>query len=61
MGTIVAVPPTEKIWKLEQIVGSGWHAGHDGTCVRCRKGDYVTCENEAINGETPVADNTGSR
>lgn len=24
-------------------VGVGWHGGHDGTCVACRRGDFVAC------------------
>jgi D-arabinose 1-dehydrogenase-like Zn-dependent alcohol dehydrogenase len=26
-GTIAAIPPTEKHWKLGQRVGAGWHGG----------------------------------
>ncbi|GBE84465.1 Alcohol dehydrogenase patD [Sparassis crispa] len=50
VGDVVAVHPTEKLWKVGQRVGSGWHGGHCSICSRCRTGDYMTCENEAING-----------
>ncbi|EIN13807.1 GroES-like protein [Punctularia strigosozonata HHB-11173 SS5] len=50
VGDVVAVPPTEKLWKVGDRVGGGWHGGHCSICKRCRAGDYVTCENEAING-----------
>ncbi|KAI0635834.1 GroES-like protein [Trametes polyzona] len=50
VGEVVAIPPTEKVWKLGQRVGGGWHGGHCHTCPRCRVGDYITCEHEDING-----------
>ncbi|TFK81304.1 GroES-like protein [Polyporus arcularius HHB13444] len=50
VGDVVAVPATEKLWKVGQRVGGGWHGGHCMTCSSCRKGDYVTCKNEDING-----------
>ncbi|KAL6303747.1 GroES-like protein [Sparassis latifolia] len=50
VGDVVAVPPTEKVWKVGQRVGSGWHGGHCSTCSRCRSGDYVTCEKQQVNG-----------
>jgi D-arabinose 1-dehydrogenase-like Zn-dependent alcohol dehydrogenase len=31
-------------------VGVGWHGGHDGTCDRCRRGDYITCRNMRVPG-----------
>jgi D-arabinose 1-dehydrogenase-like Zn-dependent alcohol dehydrogenase len=36
-------------WKAGQHVGVGWHGGHDGTCVSCRRGDFITC----VNGQVP--------
>src|SRR5882724_10548790 len=33
-------------------VGVGWHGGHDFVCPSCRRGDFVTCANEAITGIT---------
>ncbi len=50
VGDVVAVPATEKLWKVGQRVGGGWHGGHCMTCSSCRKGDYVTCQKEDING-----------
>src|SRR5271165_3519714 len=39
-------------WKKGDRVGSGWHGGHCFVCERCRRGDFVTCVNEQINGIT---------
>jgi D-arabinose 1-dehydrogenase-like Zn-dependent alcohol dehydrogenase len=30
--------------------GIGWHGGHDGTCARCARGDFLTCVNGKIPG-----------
>src|SRR5579859_2538809 len=27
-------------WSKGQRVGIGWHGGHDGTCLQCRRGDF---------------------
>jgi D-arabinose 1-dehydrogenase-like Zn-dependent alcohol dehydrogenase len=32
-------------WKTGERVGVGWHGGHDGTCLACRRGDLVNCAN----------------
>jgi D-arabinose 1-dehydrogenase-like Zn-dependent alcohol dehydrogenase len=37
-------------WKKGQRVGVGWHGGHDGTCVPCRRGDFRNCVNMKIPG-----------
>jgi D-arabinose 1-dehydrogenase-like Zn-dependent alcohol dehydrogenase len=37
-------------WKNGQRVGVGWHGGHDGTCVACRRGDFRNCKNLKIAG-----------
>jgi D-arabinose 1-dehydrogenase-like Zn-dependent alcohol dehydrogenase len=37
-------------WKKGQRVGVGWHGGHDGTCVACRRGDFGNCRNMKIAG-----------
>jgi D-arabinose 1-dehydrogenase-like Zn-dependent alcohol dehydrogenase len=37
-------------WKKGQRVGVGWHGGHDGTCLQCRRGDFVNCQNMKIAG-----------
>ena len=50
IGDVVAVSPTEKMWRLGQRVGGGWHGGQCGICDRCRLNDYITCRNEDLNG-----------
>src|SRR5215469_16528173 len=37
-------------WTLGQRVGVGWHGGHDGTCLSCRRGDFRNCRNVKIPG-----------
>jgi D-arabinose 1-dehydrogenase-like Zn-dependent alcohol dehydrogenase len=37
-------------WKTGQRVGVGWHGGHDGTCLQCRRGDFRNCRNRKIPG-----------
>jgi D-arabinose 1-dehydrogenase-like Zn-dependent alcohol dehydrogenase len=37
-------------WKKGQRVGVGWHGGHDGTCLACRRGDFRNCQNLKIPG-----------
>jgi len=37
-------------WKKGQRVGVGWHGGHDGTCLACRRGDFGNCQNLKIAG-----------
>src|SRR6516162_3989182 len=37
-------------WKKGQRVGVGWHGGHDGTCLSCRRGDFGNCRNAKIAG-----------
>ncbi|GAA5886569.1 hypothetical protein JCM16303_006612 [Sporobolomyces ruberrimus] len=49
-GKVVQVGQGEQRWKVGDYVGSGWHGGHCGVCQSCRKGDFVTCEKENING-----------
>lgn len=39
-------------WKKEDRVGVGWHGGHCFVCERCRRGDFVTCQRQAITGLT---------
>lgn len=50
VGEVVAIPPTEKYWKVGQRVGGGWHGGHCMACSSCRRGDYITCQNLDVNG-----------
>src|SRR5579863_370997 len=37
-------------WQKGQRIGVGWHGGHDGTCLQCRRGDFVNCQNLQISG-----------
>ena len=37
-------------WKMGQRVGVGWHGGHDGTCLPCRRGDFGNCQNMKVSG-----------
>src|SRR6476659_4176171 len=49
-GVIDEVGPGVKAWKAGQRVGVGWHGGHDGTCLQCRRGDFATCVNALVCG-----------
>jgi D-arabinose 1-dehydrogenase-like Zn-dependent alcohol dehydrogenase len=49
-GTIDVVGDGVVGWKPGDRVGVGWHGGHDGTCDRCRRGDFITCSNLRIPG-----------
>jgi D-arabinose 1-dehydrogenase-like Zn-dependent alcohol dehydrogenase len=37
-------------WAMGQRVGVGWHGGHDGTCLACRRGDFGNCRKMKIAG-----------
>ena len=37
-------------WTKGQRIGVGWHGGHDGTCLQCRRGDFNNCQNLKIPG-----------
>jgi D-arabinose 1-dehydrogenase-like Zn-dependent alcohol dehydrogenase len=49
-GIIDELGPGVNTWKRGQRVGVGWHGGHDGTCLQCRRGDFINCTNEKITG-----------
>ena len=49
-GVIDAVGPGETIWKKGQRVGVGWHGGHCGQCVSCRRGDFMGCKSFQVTG-----------
>jgi D-arabinose 1-dehydrogenase-like Zn-dependent alcohol dehydrogenase len=49
-GIIDALGPGVTEWKMGQRVGVGWHGGHDGTCISCRRGDFINCQNQKIAG-----------
>ena len=50
VGTVAAVPPSEKKWKVGDKVGGAWHGGHDFTCVPCGRGKFQMCHNKTVNG-----------
>lgn len=50
VGTVVAVPPSEKKWKVGDRVGGPWHGGHDHTCKSCNRGQFQMCDNKTVNG-----------
>ncbi|KAI0916040.1 hypothetical protein AcV5_003487 [Taiwanofungus camphoratus] len=58
VGDVVSVAPGEKLWKVGDRVGAGWHGGHCHACHSCRAGDFVQCVNASphVNG---VARNGG--
>jgi D-arabinose 1-dehydrogenase-like Zn-dependent alcohol dehydrogenase len=37
-------------WREGQRVGVGWHGGHCGHCISCRRGDFITCATGQIPG-----------
>jgi len=37
-------------WRKGQRVGVGWHGGQDGTCLACRRGDFVNCSSLKVTG-----------
>jgi D-arabinose 1-dehydrogenase-like Zn-dependent alcohol dehydrogenase len=37
-------------WKKGQRVGVGWHAGQDGTCISCRRGEFCNCVAPQVTG-----------
>ena len=49
-GTIESVGEGVSGWSAGDRVGVGWHGGHDGTCDRCRRGDFITCRNLKVPG-----------
>ena len=49
-GVIDAVGAGVKAWKKGERVGVGWHGGQDGTCLACRRGDFVNCVNGLVCG-----------
>jgi D-arabinose 1-dehydrogenase-like Zn-dependent alcohol dehydrogenase len=49
-GVVDEVGAGVSTWKKGQRVGVGWHGGHDGTCLSCRRGDFGNCQNMQIPG-----------
>lgn len=51
-GRIKSVGDDVIAWSPGERVGVGWHGGHCFHCESCRRGDFITCENEQICGIT---------
>jgi len=49
-GIIDAVGGEVAEWREGDRVGVGWHGGHDGTCLACRRGDFMNCTNGKVSG-----------
>jgi D-arabinose 1-dehydrogenase-like Zn-dependent alcohol dehydrogenase len=49
-GVIDEVGAGVTAWKKGQRVGVGWHGGQDGTCIACRRGDFINCANAKVTG-----------
>src|SRR5260370_26367493 len=49
-GVIDEVGAGGKEWQKGQRVGVGWHGGEGGTCLACRRGDFVNCVNGKVCG-----------
>jgi D-arabinose 1-dehydrogenase-like Zn-dependent alcohol dehydrogenase len=49
-GVIDEVGAGVTAWKKGQRVGVGWHGGHCGQCVPCRRGDFISCQTLRITG-----------
>ena len=49
-GVIDALGAGVTTWKKGERVGVGWHGGEDGTCLACRRGDFINCANLKICG-----------
>ncbi|KAF3912425.1 Zeta-crystallin [Dactylellina cionopaga] len=52
IGDIAAIPESEDHWKVGARVGGGWHGGHCLFCTYCKRGQFLLCESQAINGVT---------
>jgi D-arabinose 1-dehydrogenase-like Zn-dependent alcohol dehydrogenase len=50
VGVIDEVGAGVSAWTKGQRVGVGWHGGHDGTCIACRRGDFGNCRNLKVAG-----------
>src|SRR3974390_1248855 len=51
-GVIDGGGPGVKDWRGGERVGVGWDGGQDGTCIACRRGDFINCVNVKVCGVT---------
>jgi len=49
-GVIDEAGPGVRQWTKGQRVGVGWHGGQDGTCLACRRGDFINCASLRVTG-----------
>jgi propanol-preferring alcohol dehydrogenase len=52
VGIIDAIGDGVSGWKAGRRVGVGFLGGYCGHCESCRRGDFVTCQNQAVVGVT---------
>ncbi|GAA4624775.1 alcohol dehydrogenase catalytic domain-containing protein [Actinoallomurus vinaceus] len=52
VGVIDAVGPGVRAWHVGERVGVGFLGGPCGECDRCRRGDFVNCEDQPQTGTT---------
>ncbi|KHN93686.1 zinc-binding dehydrogenase [Metarhizium album ARSEF 1941] len=52
VGDVVELGPGVEYISIGQRVGGPWHAGHDGQCRACRRGQFQMCDEAAVNGLT---------
>jgi propanol-preferring alcohol dehydrogenase len=51
IGVISAVGANvDESWRIGDRVGVGFLGGQDNTCESCRRGDFVTCEDQPLTG-----------
>jgi len=49
-GVVDALGEGVQGWAVGDRAGVGWYGGHCGYCDRCRRGDFIYCENGKISG-----------
>jgi D-arabinose 1-dehydrogenase-like Zn-dependent alcohol dehydrogenase len=49
-GVIDALGAGVSAWRKGQRIGVGWHGGQDNTCLQCRRGDFINCQNQKVAG-----------
>src|SRR5580698_8804709 len=50
VGELDAIGTDVPDWKKGMRVGVGWHGGHCGHCISCRRGDFIHCATGQIPG-----------